>query len=122
MATKKTLPAGPFTDPWNLEQAGVDNARNYYRQQNDQDVANGDVLSQAVHMGQAAQAEIPDPMGMKGLMQALAERGAVITPKSHFMGTDSMAYSPGGMRSAGLDALYQVANQRLKRAKLPEME
>lgn len=77
MVPRFTKRTGPFTDPWNLETAGVDSARDYYRQQNDQDVANGDVLGQAVHMGQAAQATIPDPMGLKGLMQALSERGAV---------------------------------------------
>jgi hypothetical protein len=77
MARRFTKPTGPFTAPGNLEQAGVDSARNYYRDQNTQDVAHNDVLGQAVHMGQAAQATTIDPMGLKGLMQALNERGAV---------------------------------------------
>lgn len=75
MAQRSTNPQGPYTDPWNLDQAGVDNAREYYRQQNDADF--GNPLAQAVHMGQAAQATTPDPQGLKGLMQALKERGAV---------------------------------------------
>ncbi len=106
------MPKKPFTDPWNLETAGVDSARDYYRQQNDQDVANGDVLGQAVHMGQAAQATIPDPMGLKGLMQALSERNAKVG--TSFRGTNSTAYSPGGMRSTSLDALYDLANKKAK--------
>jgi hypothetical protein len=97
---------GPLTDPWNLETAGVDEARDYYRNQNDQDVAHGDVLGQAVHFAQAAQATTPDPMGMKGLMQALHERQAVISPKSGFSGTGPSAIERG-MPSTIFDPLRQ---------------
>jgi hypothetical protein len=70
----------PFTAPGNLEQAGVDSAREFYRNQNEEDVVHNDVLGQAVHMGQAAQATMIDPMGLKGLMEALKERNAAVAP------------------------------------------
>jgi len=54
--------------------------------------------------------------GMKTFLQALHERNAVIGPKSGFVGSDSTAYSPGGMRSASLDALYDIANKKAKAA------
>lgn len=74
MARRSINPQGPYTDPQNLDQKSIETARDYYRQQREADF--GNILGGAVHMGQEAQAIIPDPQGLRGLMQALKERNA----------------------------------------------
>jgi hypothetical protein len=121
MITKPSLQAigGQVFDPnglgENLDTLNRANAEEnqYYQGVNQQDQANGDLLGQAVHFGQAGGAQMEDP-AMKVFLQALHEKQARITPQSNFQGSNSDAFSPQGMRSTALDALYTTANRKAK--------